>query len=49
MTKFGRYDEAMVQKTYVHRDDEKALIESAKKYSAELESIFQQDERSAGE
>ncbi|TAK24241.1 MAG: glutathione-regulated potassium-efflux system protein KefB [Myxococcaceae bacterium] len=49
VTKFGRYDEAMVQKTYVHRDDEKALIESAKKYSAELESIFQQDERSAGE
>ena len=47
--RFGTYDEAMVRKTYVHRDDEKALIESAKKYSAELESILQQDERSGGE
>jgi monovalent cation:proton antiporter-2 (CPA2) family protein len=47
--RFGTYDEAMVRKTFVHRDDEKALIESAKKYSAELESILQQDERSGGE
>ena len=27
------------------RDDEKALIESAKKYASELEQIFQQDEK----
>lgn len=47
--KFGRYDEKMVRETYVHRDDEKALIESAKKYSDELERIFQQDEESAPE
>jgi hypothetical protein len=39
----------MVRKTYVHRDDEKALIESAKKYGDELERIFQQDEASARE
>ncbi|MDO9017855.1 MAG: monovalent cation:proton antiporter-2 (CPA2) family protein [Deltaproteobacteria bacterium] len=47
--KFGRYDEEMVRKTYVHRDDEKALIESAKRYGDELERIFQQDEASARE
>ena len=47
--KFGRYDEKMVREVFVHRDDEKALIESSKKYSAELERIFQQDEESAPE
>lgn len=45
--KFGRYDEKMVREVYVHRDDEKALIESTKKYAAELERIFAQDEESA--
>ncbi|MFO0679165.1 MAG: monovalent cation:proton antiporter-2 (CPA2) family protein [Polyangiaceae bacterium] len=47
--KFGRYDEEMIRQTYVHRDDEKALIESARKYSAELEKIFEQDEESTQE
>lgn len=47
--RFARYDEDMVRKTYTLRDDEKALIESAKTYSAELERIFQEDERAPAE
>jgi len=41
--KFGDYDEIMVRKAYVHRNDEKALVESAKQYAAELERIFEED------
>ncbi|UQA55582.1 monovalent cation:proton antiporter-2 (CPA2) family protein [Polyangium aurulentum] len=44
--KFAEYDEAMVRKVYVHRNDEKALVESAKHYAEELERIFEQDARS---
>jgi monovalent cation:proton antiporter-2 (CPA2) family protein len=47
--RFGAYDEEMVRKTYAQRDDEKALIESSKKYAEELERIFQQDEEKAPE
>jgi monovalent cation:proton antiporter-2 (CPA2) family protein len=43
--RFSEYDDQMVRKMYVHRDDEKVLIESAKKYAAELERIFETDER----
>lgn len=42
--KFTEYDEAQVKKVYALRDDEKAQIESAKKYAAELERIFEEDE-----
>ena len=42
--KFAEYDEAQVKKVSAIRDDEKAQIESAKKYSAELERIFEEDE-----
>lgn len=43
-TIFADYDEDAVRKTVAIRDDQKALIASAKAYSAELERIFQQDE-----
>lgn len=46
---FGRHDEARVRQAYVYKDDEKALIESSKKYAEELEQIFQQDEPAAEE
>jgi monovalent cation:proton antiporter-2 (CPA2) family protein len=42
---FGEYDEARVRQLYGQRDDEKALIASAKQYTAELERIFAQDAR----
>lgn len=42
--RFAEYDEGKVRETFSLRNDEKALIESAKKYGAELERIFQQDE-----
>lgn len=45
-SRFAAYDEAMVRKTFGLRDDEKALVESAKKYSEELERIFHDDEQS---
>jgi voltage-gated potassium channel Kch len=41
--KFAEYDELMVKKNTALRDDEKALIESAKTYAAELERIFEED------
>lgn len=44
---FAEYDEAMVRKSFAFRDDEKALIESSKRYAAELERILEDDERSA--
>ncbi len=47
--RFASYDEAMIRKTYGMRDDEKALIESAKKYATELEQIFKDDEQSREE
>ncbi|MDI3290263.1 monovalent cation:proton antiporter-2 (CPA2) family protein [Polyangium sp. 15x6] len=40
---FAEYDEAQIRKVYVHRHDEKALVESAKQYGAELERIFEED------
>ena len=49
VTRFAAYDEAMIRKTVGMRDDEKALIESSKKYAAELERIFNDDERTRGE
>jgi monovalent cation:proton antiporter-2 (CPA2) family protein len=45
--KFAEYDEAMVRKVYVHRHDEKVLVESAKQYGEELERLFEQDARGA--
>jgi monovalent cation:proton antiporter-2 (CPA2) family protein len=44
--RFAEYDEAAVRRTYVHRDDTKKLIESAKFYATELQQIFDQDEAS---
>jgi voltage-gated potassium channel Kch len=49
VTRFAAYDEAMIRKTVGMKDDEKALIESSKKYAAELERIFNDDERTRGE
>ena len=46
MDKFAAYDEAMLRTTYMHRHDEKMLVESAKQYAAELESIFANDAQS---
>jgi glutathione-regulated potassium-efflux system ancillary protein KefC len=43
--RFGDYDEAQVRKLFALREDEKALIESAKKYSVELQRIFEEDEQ----
>lgn len=43
--RFADYDERMVREMFVHRDDEKKLIASAKQYAAELERIFESDER----
>ena len=40
---FAQYDDEMVKKMHVHRDDEKKLIASAKEYGSELERIFNQD------
>lgn len=40
---FAAYDEQQVRALHVHRDDEAKLIESAKRYSEELERIFNQD------
>lgn len=45
VTKFAEYDDALVKKTFPFREDEKALVESAKKYATELESILEDDER----
>jgi glutathione-regulated potassium-efflux system ancillary protein KefC len=42
---FGNYDEEMVRKTFTLRGDQKALIESSKNYTAELERLFDQDAR----
>ena len=42
---FAKYDEEVVRRTFAMRDDEKALIASAKQYSAELERILEEDER----
>ncbi len=42
---FGEYDEARVKQQTPQRDDEKALIASAKEYTAELERLFLQDAR----
>ncbi|MDC0744916.1 monovalent cation:proton antiporter-2 (CPA2) family protein [Polyangium mundeleinium] len=41
--RFGEYDEAQVRRAFVLRHDEKALVESAKQYGAELERIFEED------
>lgn len=40
---FAEYDEMMVRKAYVHRNDQQALVESAKQYTEELERLFEQD------
>lgn len=48
VTMFADYDEAMVKQTFPFRDDEKALVESAKKYSSELQRILEDDERMRG-
>ena len=47
VARFASYDEKMVQESFVHRDDQAKLIASAKKYSEELERIFEEDARSA--
>ncbi len=41
--KFAAYDETMMRTTFIHRHDEKKLVESAKQYAAELESLFNTD------
>jgi monovalent cation:proton antiporter-2 (CPA2) family protein len=46
VTTFAAYDERTMRATAPLRDDEKALIESAKKYAVELQHIFEEDERS---
>lgn len=43
IAKFAAYDETMMRTNYVHRHDEKKLVESAKQYAAELESLFNTD------
>ncbi|AKF07231.1 monovalent cation:proton antiporter-2 (CPA2) family protein [Sandaracinus amylolyticus] len=45
--RFAEYDERMVREMFVHREDEKKLIESAKLYGKELERIFDDDARSS--
>lgn len=45
VTRFAEYDERQLRDQYVNRDDEKKLIESAKRYSAELERILEEDAR----
>ncbi|UJR80181.1 monovalent cation:proton antiporter-2 (CPA2) family protein [Sandaracinus amylolyticus] len=45
--RFAEYDERMVREMFVHREDEKKLIESAKVYGKELERIFDDDARSS--
>ncbi|MDB4936009.1 MAG: Glutathione-regulated potassium-efflux system protein KefB [Labilithrix sp.] len=47
--RFGAYDERQLRETAPLRDDEKALIESSKKYAAELERILEEDERANAE
>lgn len=44
--RFAEYDEAAVRSTFVHRDDQQKLVESARAYSEELERIFNRDEAS---
>jgi len=43
--RFAEYDEQSVRNSFALRDDQQALIASAKQYSAELERIFEQDAR----
>ena len=43
IAKFAAYDETMMRTNYVHRHDEKKLVESAKQYAGELESLFNTD------
>lgn len=43
--RFAEYDERQLRDTVEHRDDEKKLIESAKRYAAELERILEEDAR----
>lgn len=45
--RFAAYDEAMMRSTYIHRHDEKKLVESARQYAAELESLFDTDAQHA--
>lgn len=45
--KFAEYDEEMVRKNFALREDQAALIASAKQYSTELERIFEQDRRAS--
>jgi hypothetical protein len=45
--RFAAFDEERVRKVYTLRDNEEALIASAKEYAAELERIFD-DEASYG-
>lgn len=45
--RFAAYDETMMRATYMHRHDEKKLVESAKQYAAELESLFDTDAQNA--
>jgi glutathione-regulated potassium-efflux system ancillary protein KefC len=43
--RFAEYDEEMVRKLFALRNDEKALIASAREYGAELERLFERDAR----
>lgn len=44
---FRDYDERALREQFAIRDDEAALIESAKKVAADLEKLFEQDARAA--
>lgn len=41
--KFSAYDERMMRASYVHRHDEKKLVETSRQYASELESLFHND------
>jgi glutathione-regulated potassium-efflux system ancillary protein KefC len=43
--RFAAYDEEMVRRSFVLKDDQEALISAAKQYSAELERLFEEDAR----
>jgi Kef-type K+ transport system membrane component KefB len=44
-SRFAEYDEQMVRRWFVLKDDQAALISAAKQYSAELERLFEEDAR----
>lgn len=47
IAKFAVYDEEIMRAMYVHRNDEKKMVEGAKQYAAELERLFNTDAQNA--